>query len=52
VKLFDFTCLFCRRKEERAVKQHDEIVRCQCGEIMLKLPPATKSFYKFADQRK
>ena len=51
MKIYDFKCVACSRREERAVKRHDDPVKCKCGEPMVKLPPATRTFWKFADKR-
>lgn len=51
MKVYDYTCPSCAKREERWVKRHDDTVKCACGSVMLKLPPATKTTWHFADKR-
>jgi hypothetical protein len=51
VKLFDFLCRKCSRREERYVERPEQPQECVCGGEMVKLPPATRTNFKFADKR-
>lgn len=37
--IFEYECKKCSKKNERIVSKHDEVVVCDCGYIMKKLPP-------------
>jgi len=52
MKLFDYLCKRCSHREERYVRRPEEPQQCKCGADMVKLPPATASYWKFADKRK
>jgi hypothetical protein len=48
---FDFKCTRCPVREERWVPRHNEPQTCRCGEPMAKLPPPTKTTFRFADKQ-
>lgn len=51
MKIYDFRCKQCSRREERFVTQPEQPQECVCGGEMVKLPPATKTTFRFADKR-
>lgn len=53
MKIYDYLCRACQHREERYVHTPDERVTCsRCGsEHITRLPPATKTFWRFADKR-
>jgi putative FmdB family regulatory protein len=53
VKVYDYLCKTCQKREERWVKTPEDVVACsRCGSVhMTRLPPATKTTFRFADKR-
>jgi hypothetical protein len=52
MKFYDFICRKCSILEERCVRRPEEPQHCACGSVMHKLPPATRTTFRFADKRK
>jgi hypothetical protein len=52
MRIYDYLCRRCSHREERYVRRPEEPQKCECGADMVKLPPATKTTFRFADKRK
>lgn len=52
MKVYDYICRKCRHREERFVTRPEEPQQCKCGGDMLKMPPATKTTFRFADKKR
>lgn len=55
LKVYDYRCPQCDHAEERMVKQADadtQLCRQHLNEVtMLRLPPGTRTTFRFADQK-
>jgi predicted DCC family thiol-disulfide oxidoreductase YuxK len=48
---FDYKCPLCLKKEERMVKRADMDVQYCCGVPLIRLHPAPKTTFRYADKK-
>jgi hypothetical protein len=49
---FDYKCRTCHSVEPRLVRREErDAQECECGSKMDKLPPATRTTFRFADSK-